>query len=833
MDCIWNLDSISESDLKHVGAKALSLARLHRHGLPVPPAIVLPVEAMEVYLLHNDLQDELQKTASLGEKDLSGIRERIRGGSWPVGMKESVLAAAHTLGPVGTGVAVRSSAVDEDGESHSFAGQYATFLNAIAPTEILEAIQACWASWFSFEAMAYRQKKGLFSLSGMAVLLQKQVHARASGVLFTINPHSGSWKEMVLESCWGQGTALVSGKVRPDRTILSRPRKRIKSVQRVLARLRVESIDQELGGQREGLYPSDAGGLSWCRVDRIGDRVLSEEDSRRVGRLGLRSEALLGLPQDLEWSIDTHGVLFLLQSRPITALPVQRGDETLWTRRFFGERWTEMATPMGWSVVQDSLHHFVAYEKTAGAHWGGEAPTRLYRGRPYFNVTVFRHLLFKFPGAPPPRFLLEFLPPEEERRWLRRHAVSPGVPVYLSILRETFLEKRWQRFRWNPLSNPRAWDVYQSRLEKELPGLCDPNGDGFNQLQRAEELLREYIKIHICSLLFANLLYQICEGFLEPELRQDALRCPRENRTQEVNRALFELSRGGSIESFLDQHGHRASSSSWEIFSPRWSDDPGAVERLIRPYREGSLSDPLDLAAKQEKASRDALEKIRKGSGRGVFRGRVLEKLVRLTRRYLQLREDQRYEFDRLLFSMKGVFLRIGQDVLGEEYAEDVAYLTLEELKSGQPAKELLRMAKKRQKQWSEWSSAPLPPVFLRHEDEEELYAEDKFLRGLGISAGVCSGRVRFLDSPERAGDFKPGDILVTRATDPGWTPLFLVAGAVLLELGSMLSHGAVLAREYGLPAVVNIPDLFERLQEGQKITVDGTRGVVWLDPRE
>jgi pyruvate,water dikinase len=144
-----------------------------------------------------------------------------------------------------------------------------------------------------------------------------------------------------------------------------------------------------------------------------------------------------------------------------------------------------------------------------------------------------------------------------------------------------------------------------------------------------------------------------------------------------------------------------------------------------------------------------------------------------------------------------------------------------------------LEIASARRKQWVQFAAAPNPPVFLSGEEEFDLAERTQRLNGLGISTGSHSGRARIVSSPEEAANFQPGDILVATATDPGWTPLFLVAGAVVLELGSMLSHGAVLAREYGLPAVVNVPDLFSHVVDGQLITVDGTRGVVWLDPRE
>jgi phosphohistidine swiveling domain-containing protein len=814
--------------------------------LPVPDAIVLPVGAMAQFLSHNRLEKQAIQALETGSGDcLVLLQAAIEEAPFPKSLRDSVVLEARRLGlgQKGGGVAVRSSALGEDGAAHSFAGQYASVLHVLNGASLEAAIKTCWSSWFSPPAVALRQSASTplsvpvsahGKIAGMAVLIQRQIHARCAGVLFTINPLTGSWREMVLEACWGQGEALVSGRVRPDRILLRRPRKTPKPVQRVLARVQVEALELELGGQTRALFPDSNGGLCWCDVPSPDDRVLPEKDARRIGRVGLRAEALAGCPQDIEWAMDTHGVLVVLQSRPITAQPPTRGAQVLWTRRFFGERWTALASPMGWSIVQEALHELIAYPETSARFLGGEDPTQLLRGRPYFNVSIFRHLLFKLPGAPPPRFLLEFLPPQEERRWLRRRAAPPSVSVYASILRETFKEKRWQRFRWNPLSNPKAWAVFEGELQSALPGLMAAKGDPSSQLQDAEKWLREYIKIHICSLLFANIFYQLCEGLLAPELRQALLRCPVENQTQRVNRDLYALSQGGDKADFLAKHGHRASNASWEIFSTRWAEDPQALERLIKPYAAGVLSNPETLGQEQEARSQAAMQQLRANSRGPTGWGRV--KMVELTRRYLQLREDQRYVFDALLFAMKGILQRQGLALMGTGGEHWVQFLTKKELaglaRGTLQSEKAIEIARARQVEWIEFEKSPAPPVFLSGTENFISPEETRCLKGLGIASGTHTGPARILSSPEAADAFQPGDILIATATDPGWTPLFLVAGAVVLELGSMLSHGAVLAREYGLPAVVNVPDLLSRVVEGQLITVDGTRGVVWLDPR-
>ncbi len=728
---------------------------------------------------------------------------------------------------------VRSSAVDEDGSRRSFAGQYETVVNVRPGDEVEDAVRRCWASWFGERALAYRRA----SLrpppaAGMAVVIQQLVPAAVSGVMFTVNPVSGSWRDMVIEAAWGAGEALVSGQVAPDRYRLRRPRRRPRPVQRVLARVRVEELEADVVVQPRRLAPGAGEGLEWLPCERPEARKLSPAQTRRLARLGLRVEALCGGPQDIEWAL-AGGRFYLLQARAVTAAgPTPRGEAVLWTRRFAGERWSEPATPMGWSIIGRLLDWFIAYPETQARYLGGGAATRLYRGYPYFNATVFRHLAFKLPGRAPPRFLLDLLPPDEAERFLRRFAAPPDLRVYGSIFAVTGRERRWRRFRWNPWTNWRAWEELERSLRREIPALGRPGLPLRRRIERGIELIREYIKVHIISLLCANLWYELVESFAPPELVPGLLLCPSENRTVATNRALYALARGADLDDFLSRYGHRTSSSSWEIFSTRWVEDPQQVRALLAPYRGGELPDPGVLAAEQGRRAARALAELERQS-RGLG-GRALLGGVRLARRYLQLREDQRFVFDGLLFAMKRLLESLGEQIIGPGRGADIRWLEWPEaieLMEGRlvPGAVEERIAARRARRLR-YASAPPPPVFLRGEEAVEVFTGGRKLTGLGISPGRVTGTVRVIRSPAEAGRVQPGDILVATATDPGWTPMFLVAGGAVLELGSMLSHGAVVAREYRMPAVVNVEGATTRLKDGQRVTIDGGRGEVWLE---
>ena len=803
MQWVFPLSQVDPDDTRRFGGKATALARLEAHRLPVPRGFVLGVEAFETFLETSGL-GTLARSVRKGDGSASELRARIRKGPLPPGVAGALREASLRLG---LRFAVRSSSVDEDGHRQSFAGQYESFLD-VAPGDALErAVLACWASWYGDRAMSYRSG-GLRRppVAGMAVLVQELVDARTSGVMFTINPLTGSWREMVVEAVLGQGEDLVSGRAGGDRGLLKRPRRSPRPVRRLLARLRVEETHYTVHGSQ---------------------RCLSEEELVRLARLGLRVEALAGAPQDLEWALSRTGEVVLLQARAITAAgPPKRPEEVLWTRRFAGERWTEPVTPMGWSLVSGVLDWFIAYPGTSQRYLGGAPTMRLVRGRPYFNATIFRHLVFKAPGAPPPRFMLEFFPPEEARGWLRRHAAPPDFRVCGSILWETLRERRWRRFRWNPLTNPAAWDAWVERFNVELPRISDPVGDPFVQVERGRELLKEYVKIHVVSLLYANVLYQVGEGAVPADLKEDLLLNPIASHTREVNEGLVALARGAPLDDFLERFGHRASSSSWDVFAPRWADEPDRVERLVKALGQ----DPFGprSAGRQSREVVSALDSLKKRST-GLSRW-TTPALLKLLHRYLELREEQRFHFDRLLHALRGATVRAGDQVI-DGIGEGVCWLQWAELvavSEGRMEGDVARdTAGRREKRWDHYKQAPLPPVFLTGDEGVETRAGGSVLEGLGISRGRVTGPVRILHSPEDGDRLCPGDILVAPATDPGWTALFLVAGGVVLELGSMLSHGAVVAREYRLPAVVNVPDATTCLEEGSLVTVDGTTGRV------
>ncbi|MEE2828672.1 MAG: PEP/pyruvate-binding domain-containing protein [Myxococcota bacterium] len=899
-----------------MGGKAFRLARLLEQGLPVPSGFVVTVEALLRAVESAGLVLRCEAAAraeAAGDGDLArelgeGIARALRAVPLPDEVIDAVSLGQRELlqAPLLPGVparapsllVARSSARGEDAEGRSHAGQYSSVPNLRGLDGLLDGIREVWASWYSERAVEYRLRAGgpgapqsraglvgAATIPPMSVLVQRMVPARASGMLFTANPVTGSRQEMTVESGLGLGEALAQGLVHPDYFALRR-------FEDGRVKLRVRSI----GPKARRAVPGSPGSgeLEFQEVPaKLRERSsLRRRELKKLCRMGLEVEALLGMPVDLEWSVDARGRLFLLQARPITALRPRRRSlsrplrerPVLWTQRFSGERWTEQATPLGWSIIQPVLHHFIEWPAASEGWLDGSSPTRLYRGRPYFNVTIFRHLAFRLPGTAPPQFLLEMFPADEQDELLREAPYLPNLGLVASIFSELVAEKRWERYRWNGMTNHAEWEAFRPEFERAVEALPLDFRDlsaGLQVVEQARGLVVDYMGIHLLSLLFAHLGYELLDKALrtwvgiEGEAIRSALVAETgTNETLRVNRALWDLAAiagstpelrsaleqqpppsfeelttlaGGrdfvqELDLFLDEFGHR-STASYEIFSTRWADDPGLVLRLIAgSFRSTADQHPARRAARREQDRERAERLVRKRMARTwrrrlvPWRQQIFGRLLDLTRSYMSLRENQRFAFDRLLLKTKRVFERLGAILERDgvlEAGEAIVLLTVDELsllsRGGLDAADLRELVEERRAEFESNRSA-LHPDFLEGEEHLEastVVGRGEVLQGLGISPGRVRGRVRVISGLEELGKIEPGDILVTRATDPGWTPLFLTVGGLVLELGSLLSHAAVVAREYALPGVVNVEAATRLLEEGMEVTVDGDRGQV------
>ena len=911
-----------------VGGKAGRLGDLIALGFPAPRGFILTPAALVKVATASGLLPVLQRAeAALLSGD--GARARLagheaaaalRGVELGEGLTASIAKrhAALIRGPVMAGgavggdvvLAVRSSALDEDGLQHSHAGQYSSLLNVHSLDSVLGAVREVWASWFSERAIGYRlhclrERGGLLSgdtergdpltsVPRMSVIIQRMVAARCSGMLFTAHPVTGNREELVLEAGPGLGEALAQGRLHPDFYVVRRPGER--GADPVIVERAISQKERALRA-----VPAGSGQLSFEPIPRADQRrpAMSDAEVSELCGLALRAEDRLGGPIDVEWAIDSQGHIALLQLRPVTGLgglgahhagvgttPLLE-REVLWTQRFSGERWTEGATTMGWSLVQPVLHHFTYWEDASERWLGGTAPSRLMRGRPYFNLTIFRHLAFRLPGGSPPQFLLEMFPPDEQEELRIGAPLLPTLKLVGSVLGQLVRERRWERYRYNLWTNYEEWEAFRPEFEASVEALAldfTEVSDGLEALSKARELMVSYLGIHLLSLLYAHLSYEALDKVLRSwsGIGGEAIRAALvseigENETLRCNLGLWKLAQqaqeldevrerllgtpfpepvdleelsGGpeflaSFDDFLSEFGHR-SSASWEVFASRWEDSPEIPLQMLAGYLRGGLPEDPAVGARRRREDREQAERlVRTRMSRTLlrrlvpWRQRVFESLLSMCRSYISLRENQRFSFDRLLLRMKRLLERIGALLERDDLLDsgaDIVFLEVDEvfrLYEGTLDAELAASVIETRRQQFERDLYSSHPDFISGELAVSQVArtgkndEGWSLSGLGISSGRVRGRVTVLQGLEDMAKLQHGDILVSRAADPGWTPLFLTAGALVLELGSVLSHGAVVAREYQLPAVVNVQGACGLLRDGMEVTVDGDLGTV------
>ena len=833
MTWIKHFAEIGDSDFPLVGGKGFNLGKLTTAGFLVPPGFCVTTDAYRTTLETINTQNS----------------EAVQAAALPESLQSEILAAYNHLDT--DSVAVRSSATAEDLPEASFAGQQDTFLNISGASELLEKIQACWASLWSDRAVAYRREHGIEDAQlAMAVVVQAMVDAEVSGVMFTRNPTGGD--ELVIESNWGLGESVVSGEVTPDHFMISREtgnliRETVVSKRKMITREGVQAVPI---GQRE--IPS----LQRGRVAEL-------------GKLGMQVDAFYDAPQDVEWAC-ANGQFYLLQARPITTLTdaaeieqlrrqeiealQKKADEggTVWSRYNLAEV-LPAPLPMTWAIMQDLMSGRGGFGLTCrelgflpSRRFDEEGVLDLICGRLYFNLS--REVEFNFHG-----FLFE-----HDFQQLKR---DPHKAIYPqptpNIKRSNALF--WVKFPYY-IVKAIAAELKHSKIRKDLDRILAekifPTFEQYVQTQRQvsleelsdqqviekfhawrEKTLAEFAKDALKATVFASFSYQQLEITLQrcfgEEEAQDLARLLitglEGDLTVDANLKMWEVAQGElTLEDFLEKHGHR-SVSEFELAQPRWREDPSYVEQIIASFRTNPDANPK----KHLQAQRANREKAKQRLARlpvnkaAAFRKRINEVLA-LTQRYMPFRESAKF------------YLMLGYELtrkalleLDRRYQLDggIFYLVPDELERLIEGEDLQLTIVERKTTRSRLLKIELPDVIYsdilnRIGEPRAIEAKDE-VQGVGVSVGVATGEAYVLQDAADAQIADKNYILVCPSTDPGWTPLFLHAAALVMEYGGMLSHGAIVAREYGIPAVVNVPAATQRFQSGQRLRVDGGRGIV------
>jgi phosphohistidine swiveling domain-containing protein len=875
------LDSLARADLALGGGKAVNLGELLRAGLPVPPGFCVTTHAYSLAVSSADLVPLLNDLARAAPQEqaalAAAIRDRILGIPMPTAIADAVRESLNELG-ADVPVAVRSSATAEDLPFASFAGQQDTYLNMVGPEAVLDAIRRCWASLWTDRAVAYRANNAIEPASvHLAVVVQRLVDASVSGVLFTANPLTGKRGEAVIDASHGLGEAVVSGSVNPDHFVLDTASGAIR--------------ERRLGDKRLLVRSNPQGGTQRATVDASSDTAcLADEQLRALARLGAQAERYFGAPQDIEFAVDPDGKLWLTQARPITTLfplPTGRGPTEL--RVYFNANVAQGVfrpfTPMGlqaFRLISTSVATLLAFpprDVYAGAPVLVEAAGRLFIdvtaavrsdvGRRLFAFALSRmearsvgplRTLFEDPRLAPRRASRSAL-----ARAIARLLRRTRLPLYAA--RAVVAPRRARAAAWAvrdgivadatlpatlSAADRVAWAermllTWPARI---LPRVMPLLMVGLGSLGLAWRLLGDLVSAEEKDILTRGLPYNPTTEMdltlwrLARRARSDAaaLAVFRERSPSELGQAyraaaLPSTLQGGLAE-FLAQYGHRGVAEI-DLGLARWSDEPDHLLGVLANYLADADGRGGDVQFREAAAQAEAMLRTlsRRAAKRGWWRGMAVRFLLGRGRTLAGTREMPKFLFVLLFAGVRAILAPLGPELVMAgrlEQADDVWFLSLPELRAALAGQDQRTLVRERRASYEEEVRRRHQPRLLLSDGTEPALetpaeADDSVLRGTPASAGRVTARARVIVDPLGA-TLQPGEILVAPSTDPGWTPLFLTAGGLVMEMGGAMSHGSIVAREYGIPAVVGVPNATERIETGQTLTVDGSAGTVAIE---
>ncbi|MHA2890754.1 phosphoenolpyruvate synthase [Bacillus cereus] len=859
---VLDFQEIEKTQLFLVGGKGLNLGELSNiQGIQVPEGFCVTTVGYEQAIGKNGaFQTLLNQLAMLKieERDRIGeiskqIREVIMAVEIPVDVVESV---AHYLSHFGDehAYAVRSSATAEDLPYASFAGQQDTYLNVIGKENILQHIKKCWASLFTDRAVIYRMQNGFdHNQVSICVVIQKMVFPEASGILFTADPITSNRKVLSIDASFGLGEALVSGLVSADNYKVKED----------------EIVEKVIATKKLAIYGRKEGGTERKKISPNQQKVqtLTEQQILQLARIGRQIEAYFGCPQDIEWCL-VDDTFYIVQSRPITTLypipEVNDGENHVYVSVGHQQMMTGPLKPLGMSLFQ--LTSF-GPRFQAGGRLFVDVAQRL-------ASPASREFLLNTIGESEPLIkdalmtvierdnFIKLLPDDEKENSKRMPPAGsqpqiendPAIVTDLIKNSEASIEELKQNIQMKSGSDVLSFILEDIQQLKKI--LFDPQSMAVIMAGRnALSWINEKIEQWLGEKNAADVLSQSVQHNITSEMGlalldvADVIRPYPEViaylQHVEDDRFLDELIqfKGGekvrdAIDAFLNKYGMRCSGEI-DITKTRWSEQPATIIPMIlnhiRDFEYGAskrkFEEGLQEALKKEAELLERLQHLPDGEQKVEETKRMICNL----RNFIGYREYPKYGMIHRYFIYKQALLKeaeklVQNNVLDE--IEDIYYLTFEELHEVVRTNKLDYKIIHKQKNAYKLYEKLTPPRVITSDGEiitgkykrENLPAEA--IVGLPVSSGVVEGRARVILNMEDA-NLEDGDILVTAFTDPGWTPLFVSIKGLVTEVGGLMTHGAVIAREYGLPAVVGVENATKLIKDGQRIRVHGTEGYI------
>jgi len=852
---------------------------MSRIGLSIPAGFCVIAAAYHEHLKRNNIMPMLvADTAKLIDAEherrrdtLAGIQQTIIAAPIAEELVDQIQINYATLKAYR--VAVRSSATAEDLPGHSFAGLYDTYLGVTGIDDCIKAIQKCWASLWTERAYSYREKNGFDHLEAkMAVIVQSLVPADASGVLFTADPLTGRTDREIVEATFGLGDLLVSGKVTGDRFLINK--KNLGILSRIIADKKIERILDDEGLLIEQEVPAEQSHKS-----SIDDRT-----ARKLAKLAKKAEIRFGGPQDMEWALDGTKIFFL-QSRPITALD-QTGssrDRWVWSSFPAKEVMPDVVTPITKSLIKNVAEDM--FNPVFDILCIDRRGTPLYdyfAGRVYFNASFWAAVVRYIPGLkrydfarftgsnPALAKIVEILKNVTEDDLPEIKVSRTRFIMKLPILTAGILSctpRKGQAILAETRAKNKKWEHpdIAGMSTRQLAGCCAEVIAAFSDmLGYAPCLFAAMIAYFglefVCAKWFSDTTYagRLLAGVGDMDDAQAAIDlwklAVKAHQAPEVEQVIlsehnwpsarekFITIKGSdcflkSWDEFMARHGHHCRGEI-ELFNPRWSETPDYILALVRSYLAGiDRADPIQNYSDQAQRRRKLEEQCRRQLRNPVKRMLFNHLLVR-SQDSAVLRENIKSEVIKLVAGMRKLLVELGRRLHADGVlagSDDIFFLTFEEiglLVGGHAEFDVKNVIAARRAEYDKWNLVTPPDVIVGRFDPdnyvpEQVEANVDVLKGLAVSPGVATGKARVILRSDSNTQLEAGEILVAPFTDPGWTPYFLLAAGIVMDQGSLLSHGSIVAREYGIPAVVNVGSATKIIKTGQTIQVDADQGIV------
>jgi pyruvate,water dikinase len=857
-----------EATLDRVGGKGASLAKLALAGLPVPAGFHLTTEAYHRFVAANNLHADIVDIVSeVSANDTAGLEHAAAAiytlfeqGTIPDSIVTAINQAYLDLGKDEPAVAVRSSATAEDLPELSFAGQQETFLNVRGGEALLEAVRRCWASLWTTRAIGYRYRMGIDQQAvAMGIVVQMMVPADISGVLFTANPTTGDRTELVINASFGLGEAIVAGQVTPDTYVLDKATLKPKEV--------------VLGAKQVMIVPDGQGTTTIAVPEaRRDEQALPAPILRELAALGVHVEQLFGgVPQDIEWAV-AGGCCWLLQSRPITNLPPEPPRGVRWEPPTPGSSWIRRQVtenmPEPLSPLFDDLYLGAGLDHMMDRMFAElDIPPEIGNmiGRPIFAtvngyaymradlklrwtiiptlVRTYVKMIGRLFRAAVPWWRDEILPSYRAtiERWKRADpATTPDEQLLRGVRELAIADAAYWYACAMVIGAAKITDMLLDRfLAIAAPGRELTSGlflRGFPSKTLEAEAELESIAGRIRD---SDTLRPLALATPADHLREALVSTPEGHETLEA------------IQDYLDRYGHQV--YNLDFVEPTQGEDPLPVLINLKALVQ---QPKRDARARREELARERDRQVTKTARSfDPVRRYLFRPLVGWAQRFGPYREQALFYMGAGWPVLRRLALELGQRLTNAgslEAPDDVFYLESAELEAAIAARaantarpDLARLARERRELREARKRlhppAAVPPSFRFKfgkldasvfETQRRNPAGDATLSGFAVSPGQVTAPASVIRSPADFNKMVPGTILVCPTTTPAWTPLFAQARGLVTDIGGILAHGSIVAREYGIPAVMGTGNATQRIVSGQKIQVDGDAGTVTLvDP--